>query len=326
MTSIRCSTRVRLWCALAVMGVWLVMAARDAHAQGTAIAEGLFRDGKKLLDQKKFAEACPKFEESARLEASSGVSLALGLCYEGLGKTASAWGAYQDAVKLARRDNRKDRERAATLKVNALEPKLVHASIDVPADVAGLAGLVVKEDNVAIGAAAWKSSPIDPGTHTLEVSATGKKPWSTSFTIEDSTATKTIAVPKLEDAPQPVDQGGERVVVERSNPFRTVSYITLSAGLATLVAASILGAVAISDATDARKTCPTATCTDARAVSENNTAGSIADWSTGLFVASGVCLVATAVFFFMKPHEASSHGIALHPLLGPRALGFGGVF
>jgi hypothetical protein len=313
-----------------------LLVATSAFGQNTAIAEGLFHDGKKLLDAKKFAEACPKFEESARLDPSSGVELALGICYEGLGKTASAWAAYQTAVSLARRDNRRDRERAANARASALEPKLAHITLDVPPEVAQLAGLIVKEDSVVIGAAAWKNAPIDPGTHALEVSATGKKPWSTSFTVDETLALKTITVPRLDDLPQPVgDEGqlvgghGERVVIvdqRATYPFRTVSYITLSVGLASIVGASILGGIAIGDAGDAHKVCPQSTCSNAAGISENNTAGSLADWSTALFIVGGISLVATIAFFIIHPSTPSSHGIAIHPLLGPNAAGIGGVF
>jgi hypothetical protein len=319
MRTIRCSIVASLTLAGVLCG------ATSASAQGgAAIAEGLFRDGKKLLDAKNYAEACPKFEESARIEPSSGVELALGLCYEGLGKTASAWAAYQTAVSLARRDNRRDREHAASSKATALEPKIAHATIDVPAEVAQLPGLVVKEDSVVIGAAAWKNAPIDPGTHALEVTATGKKPWSTSFTVDPAPTPVTVTVPKLEDAP--IEQSTERVVLVDHYPFRTASYVTLGAGLAAVLGASILGGVAIGDAGDAHKTCPTASCSNAGAVSENNTAGSLADWSTALFVVSGVCFAATVAFFLIHSSPPATHGIGIHPLLAPNAVGVGGVF
>ncbi len=318
MRTIRCST-------VASLTLAGVLCATSAFAQGgAAIAEGLFRDGKKLLDAKNYDEACPKFEESARLEPSSGVELALGLCYEGLGKTASAWAAYQTAVSLARRDNRRDREHAATTKASALEPKLAHATIDVPAEVAQLPGLVVKEDSVVIGAAAWKNAPVDPGKHSLEVTATGKKPWSTSFTVDPTPAPVTVTVPKLEDVP--AEQVTERVEVVDHYPFRTVSYITLGAGLAAVLGASILGGVAISDAGDAHNACPTGACSNAGAVSENNTAGSLADWSTALFIVSGVCFAATVAFFLIRSSPPPTHGIGIHPLVGPGAVGIGGVF
>src|SRR5271156_4573673 len=92
----------------------VLLSVASAGAQSnSAMAESLFRDGKKLLEERRFDEACPKFKESSRLGPASGVELALGLCYEGQGKTASAWGAYVTAASLARRDGRHDRELAA---------------------------------------------------------------------------------------------------------------------------------------------------------------------------------------------------------------------
>ncbi len=314
MISTRSSTLVSLALALAI--------APRAYAQsGTAIAEGLFREGKKLLDAKKFAEACPKFEESVRLDPSSGVELALGICYEGLGKTASAWGAYQSAVSLARRDNRRDRERVASARVAALEPKLAHATIDVPANVAQLAGLQVKEDGVVIGAAAWKEAPIDPGPHTLEVAATGKKTWTTQFTVD--AGTKSISVPMLDDDPNA--HANDVVVREQPNPFRIVAFGALGGGVAVAIAASILGGIAIADKNDAAKTCSPPKCADARAVAENDTAGTLADWSTVLFIVAGAAVATGVVFFFIHP-PSPEHAARVHPILAPNFIGVGGVF
>jgi len=308
----------------------VLLAASSGLAQsGTAIAEGLFREGKKLLDEKKFSEACPKFEESARLEPSSGVELALGICYEGLGKTASAWAAYESAVSLARRDNRKDREKAATAKAAALEPKLAHVTFHVPEPVANLPGLQVKEDNVVIGAVAWKNAPVDPGAHTLEVTANGKKPWQTSFTIDGPATAKTVEIPALEDAPVEtvvIDHQGGRVIVQQQQPtnvFRIVAIASLAVAGASLVGASILGGVAFGNAQDAKKRCPGSPCSDAGAVAENDTAGTLADWSTALFVATGVFAAVGVTFMFFKPAKSAEQA---HLIVGPGFVGVGGAF
>ncbi|HEY1957074.1 MAG TPA: hypothetical protein VGH28_15750 [Polyangiaceae bacterium] len=321
MTSTRCS--------ILVSTIAVSIAASAAAQSSAAIAEGLFRDGKKLLEQKKYADACPKFEESARLDPSSGVELALGICYEGLGKTASAWGAYESAISLARRDNRKDRERAATVHASALEHKLSHVTIDVPAEVAKLDGLVIKEDGVAIGAAAWADAPVDPGSHTLDVAASGKKPWSTTFTVDRPSSTQTVTVPALEnDERVVIGPSGEtsRVLVRvPTHPLRTISIVTLGAGAASLVAASVLGGIAIGDASDAHKACPGSPCSNATAVSENDTAGTLADWSTALFVVSGV-LVATSVVLFLIRGPDATRAASIHPIVAPGFAGLGGTF
>jgi hypothetical protein len=306
--------------------VTLCVASRAAAQSGAAIAEGLFREGKKLLEEKRYAEACPKFAESARLDASSGTELALGICYEALGKTASAWGAYESAVSLARRDNRKDREQAATSRAAALEPKLSHVTIDVPADVVALDGLEVREDDVVIGPAAWRDAPIDPGDHKLDVSAPGKKPWSTTFTIEGPRTRKTVRVAELENEPVATVRGTPRAFVKvQTHPLRLVSVATLGAGVASLIAASALGGIAVADASDARSACPTSPCSNASAVSENDTAGTLADWSTALFVVSGALVATSVVLFFVRGPDAR-RAAAAYPLLGPGFAGVGGSF
>jgi len=323
MTSTRCS--------ILVSAIAISIATSAAAQSSAAIAEGLFRDGKKLLEQKKYAEACPKFEESARLDPSSGVELALGICYEGLGKTASAWGAYESAISLARRDNRKDREHAATVRAEALEHKLSHVTITVPPDVAKIDGLVIKEDGVAIGAAAWADAPVDPGSHTLDVAAPGKKAWSTTFTVDRPSSTQTVTVPELENDETPVvvvpaGGGAPRVLVKvPTHPLRTVSIVTLGAGAASLVAASVLGGIAIGDASDAHKACPTSPCSNATAISENDNAGTLADWSTALFVASGVLVATSVVLFFVRGPDAT-RAASIHPIVAPGFAGIGGVF
>jgi len=326
-TSTLCSTPARAIAIALALAFAFASASGSAFAQNSAaIAEGLFRDGKKLLDQKRYAEACPKFEESARLDPSSGVKLALGICYEGLGKLASAWGAYLDAISLARRDGRRDREKAATERSAALEHKIAHVTFDVPPGVAQLPGLVVKEDGVAIGAAAWKNAPIDPGDHSLEVSATGKKPFSTSFSIGAGADSKTVPVPELEDAPRVEGGGPGEAPPVTTRPLATYGFVALGVGAASIVTGSILGGIAIADAADVRKVCSAPTCSNASAVAENSTAATLADWSTVTFIVGGVALAASVVMFLVKGKRVQPAATALQPMVGPRWIGLGGAW
>jgi hypothetical protein len=308
MTSIRCSIRVSLL---------VLLLAGSARAQTeTARAESLFREGKKLLAQQQYDQACPKFAESARIEPSSGVELALAICYEGAGKLASAWGAYTTAIALARRDGRPDRVEAATQAAAVLEPKLARVSIAVAPRTAALAGLEIRQDGVVLGTGAWSGSPVDSGSHTLEAKAPGHVPFTTVFTIENAAPPQTVTVPTLQElAPSPPEPPSQPSPVERQRPsglLRTAEYIGIGTGLALVIPGLITGAIAISDARDVRRACPTTPCSNASAVSENQTAGTLADTSTGLLVAGGALIAGGVlmVLFAPTPTAASTTSTA----------------
>ncbi len=306
------------------------------------MAESLFQEGRKLLRDKKYDEACPKFVESARLDPSSGVELALGLCYEGQGKTASAWGAYVLAASLARRDNRADREKAANDRATELSPKLSRVTIDVAADTARRSGVVVREDGIVLGSEAWKDAPLDPGQHKLVVTAPGKKTFERTFGVELYADRTTIEVPVLEDdAGDPTsetklgqarhDGSGHPPSGHESSALKPLGYVVGALGLASVGVGSAVGFAAINKASSVNKVCPQPTCTNASAVSANATAGTLADWSTATLIAGGAGVVVGALLVLLGPDggpdssgkSAQTTASRLRPLVGPGALGLG---
>ena len=62
----------------------------------TAMAEALFKEGKKLLAEQKVPEACRKFESSYRIDPAPGTLINLALCHEQEGKLATAWGEFNE--------------------------------------------------------------------------------------------------------------------------------------------------------------------------------------------------------------------------------------
>jgi hypothetical protein len=173
---------------------------RPAFAQGSdpATARALFAEGRKLMAEKKYEDACPKFEESLRLDHGMGTQFNLAFCWEQQGRTASAWATFLDVAAAARAAGQSEREAAARDRASALEPKLSRLTIKVPAPVEGLE---ITRDDVAVGRAAWGSAvPVDPGTHTLEASAPGKKPWQQQVSVAGGSRVS-VDVPQLADAP-----------------------------------------------------------------------------------------------------------------------------
>lgn len=177
-----------------------------ARAQSNAaLAESLFREGKRLSNERKFAEACPKFAESYKLDPGLGTLLNLAICHESEGKPATAWAEFSEASSRAKREGDTDRAALADEHVRALEPKLAHISVAL-APGASVPGLVIKFDARELAPAALGLPiAVDPGKHVLEASAPGKEPSTQTIDTPSTPTTLTVTVPVLKDgAPAPV--------------------------------------------------------------------------------------------------------------------------
>jgi len=161
-----------------------------------AAAQALFERGRALVEQGQFAEACPKFAESQRLEPGIGTLLWLADCYESSGRTASAWASFKEAGAAAalRHD---DRERVARERAAELEPRLSRLSI-APAPDAPTSTIEVRRDGMTIGSAEWGLPlPLDPGPHTVAATAPGRRSWSVTVVVEPTGGTLSVTIPAL---------------------------------------------------------------------------------------------------------------------------------
>jgi hypothetical protein len=170
-----------------------------AQPSNAALAESLFREGKRLSTEKKFSEACPKFAESYRLDPGLGTLLNLATCHESEGKPASAWAEFSDASSQARREGDTDRGQLADEHMKALEPKLAHVSVGL-APGAAAPGLVIKFDGRELSSAALGVQfPVDPGKHLLEASAPNKQSYAQNFDAPSIPTTLAVTIPVLQD-------------------------------------------------------------------------------------------------------------------------------
>src|SRR6266498_1038121 len=76
-------------------------ASAQVSAENRAAAQALFDLGRTLITSGRAEEACPKFEESQRLDPGVGTQLNLADCYDRTGRTASAWTLYIEAPRVA---------------------------------------------------------------------------------------------------------------------------------------------------------------------------------------------------------------------------------
>jgi hypothetical protein len=190
------------------------------------------------MDKGRYAEACPKLEESLRIDPGMGTQFNLAHCWEQLGLTASAWGLFLDVAAAAESSGQRKRERAARKRAAALEPKLSRLRIDV---VDPAPGMKIVRSGEEVGQGAWGTAvPIDPGTYQVEASAPEKHAWAGEVTVEKSGETASIEVPALHDLAPPV--------VEAPAPEPEVASAPVGVddqgGGGSIVAPLLLGAVA----------------------------------------------------------------------------------
>lgn len=288
-------------------------------ASDQAAAEALFSEGRRLVGEGKYAEACPKFVESQRLDPAPGTLVNLGGCYEKNGQTASAWATFKLAASLAAQKGRTDYETTARQHVSSLEPLLSMLTIVVPADVV-VAGLVVTRDGSSVGNAEWGLAiPVDPGTHAIEASAPKKKKWSSNAKVEGNAAKVQVSIPALEDDDTGIRGGGGTSGGGGSR--RMIGLVVGGAGLVAIGVGSFFGLQAKSKQDDALTHCRTDTLCTAEGVSLGSDAKSAATLSTIMF-GVGLAAVATGIVLYVTaPSGASSPStVAVRVSPGPRSM------
>jgi tetratricopeptide (TPR) repeat protein len=175
----------------------LVVLAGVAHADNKDKADALFKHGKKLMAEKRYADACEAFENSFKLDPGIGTQLNIARCYEEWGKLGRAFVAYQTAEKIAKDANDSRVPKIHEL-VAALEPEVPHLTIKAPkgrpADLhVTLDGNPVETLDAAL--------VVDPGPHTIEWWVTGGAKKSKVVAIDRGGDSEvSIDVPKAEAA------------------------------------------------------------------------------------------------------------------------------
>jgi serine/threonine-protein kinase len=321
--------RARLYRASAIVALSISMFTSSASAETTpqqaAAAQALFDEARKLMAQGAHAEACPKLEESQRLDPGVGTQLNLAACYEAIGRTASAWSLFLEAAALANRTAERQREQIARERAAQLERRLSKLRVIVPQDVRTI-GLRVEradaETAAVMGPAQWGSAmPIDPGKHVVRATAPGKRPAQLEVEVPADGATYTITLSPLRDAPQL-----ERKAKADEEPgffeaLGTQRVIGLSLGAAGVVALGVSGvftllAVSANDAS--QNNCEGNAC-NTKGLGDREDAMAHGDRATVALIGGGVLIAAGAVLFATgAPNEEQP---TVQALLGDELIG-----
>ena len=244
-------------------------------AQDRTLAESLFRDAKKLVAAKRYAEACPMLAESQRLDPGGGTLLNLATCHVAAGLTATAWGELSEALATAKRDGRANRVKAAQADIAALEPRLSRLTVVVAVDPS--VPTEVDLDGKPLPTVAWgRPFPVDPGPHALKAHAPGRAPFEASVLVLANADQKKIDVPLLAPAvaavpvvavaapppvalvtppPGPVTDAPAPPVETDHTARRTAGYVTGAVGVVGLGVGTYLALHAIALRSDSNQGC-----------------------------------------------------------------------
>jgi hypothetical protein len=294
----------------------------------SSIAEALYQEGRQLMEAGRYAEACPKFAESQKLEPGMGTLLNLATCNEKLGKSATAWTQFSEAYSILTKETDEQRAAYAKERRDSLASALARITIQVP-EASRTAGLIVSLDGVAVGSAAWGVAvPVDPGTHTIKADAPGYKSWEGKFEIA-ARANNSVAVPALQKSaeaqptqPHPSSPQPSPAQDPGVEPSRPLGAAVIVAGVATLAltgAAIGTGVVYMQrqKTYDELNEDRTATFDDVESARKD--ADKMGTLNLGLSIGAGVGAIATTILFIVRPKAQTTTAIA--PWLGPEGAG-----
>ena len=323
------------------MALGLSIVACPAHAQPTdanaAAAEALFQDARRLAEAKKFGEACPKFLASHKLAPGVGTLLNLADCYEKNGQIASAWARFHEAIALAQRANRADREKIARERADKLEPRLIKLTVTAKDSTVE----VRLDGNVLDSAVLGTPLPVDPGRHNIEASAKDKKTYKLTVDVSERSKSPTVEIPSLDDdssgssstTTSPVSTGPTRstggdtvetpATTASSLSGQQVAAIVLAGvGVVSLGIGSYFGIQASKKWEEAKGYCNTAyECLrpGVDLTEEAKTAGNV---STVTFILGGALVATGAILFFTSQRNERKTKLGI----GPGSIMVGGTF
>lgn len=186
-----------LWVAAVNLLVAFDARATECTPNEVAAAEELFSTGRKLADERRYAEACAKLEASQSACPGSGTLLNLADCYEKLGRSATAKATFVAAAAAARDKGNAAREKVARERAARLEPRLAKLKITVP-EQARIDGLSIRSDGVDLVEGAWNTPlPVDPGKRQIEATAPGHDSWTLTVEVPDEPKVVELIVPTL---------------------------------------------------------------------------------------------------------------------------------
>ena len=213
-------------------------------------ADKLFQKAKKLHAEKKYAEACPTYEEVDKTDPAIGSKLNVAKCYEDWGRLATAYIWYVQADKMAI-EAKDEREPKIKEVIDELDTNVPRMTIKTPegadpdiVDTLTLDGQPIPEDFLNT------QQRIDPGPHVIEFVVEGQKKRKMAPVERGGESELSLDIPKgVGKKPRPPKKKDGEVtppVIVTPDPGKKRRYIGIGVGGAGVVAIGIASIVTLS--------------------------------------------------------------------------------
>jgi hypothetical protein len=282
--------------------------ARDTTVQprDAATADALFRQGRQAMESKNYADACQKFAESQKLDPAAGTAMNLATCEEKLGKLASAWQHWKEAIDaLPPKD---DRITFARSRVDELEKRLPRLQITLASG--GDHGAKVFRDDIEIGPGGQGVPlPVDPGPHTVTVRMPGHFPKSVTVSLAVGEQSQ------VDVHPGAVDTSAGASSTPTSNTSRTVGWVLGGVGIAGVGTAIASGLLLVSAKKTVADNCTADKVCSQQGLDAAENGKKLVIVNTAGWIVGGIGLGLGAYFVLSSPKSSTS--AALTTRLGP---------
>jgi hypothetical protein len=298
---------------LTLSALALLAVAAEAGAQPQTRSPWLepFKEGLELMKRGSYAEACPKLAESVHITEKLVTLVKLAQCEEKLGQMPAALVHWKRARDVARdtADEHLARVEQELARIDTIVPKLRFVS-------SGSATIMI-DGHVLASHAVSDRVAVEPGRHSVVASESGYPLVTTSVVAEPDGAETLIDIAALRRVAEQREQREHPVpkVPERAAPaklsraatlapdnggmMRTAAFAVGGAGVASLLAGSVLGLAAISKkGTSNREGCDGTTCPPGAAETRRE-AVTLGELSTVFFVAGGLLTAGGATLWFV---------------------------
>jgi len=320
----------------ALLSLALVSSAAVAEptAADRATARTLAQEGQQALEAKNYAAAIDKFGRADSLVHAPTLLLGLARAQVGLGKLVEAQESYNRIIREgvqagAPRSWTKALDDASK-EVAALPARLPWVTITVlgPTNPE----VIIDSTPVPIASLGVKR-PVNPGNHTIKVSAEGYLPTEKAITLSDGQSL-TVNL-ELEQAPVDPSQIAKKSSVSAdtgasgrsSDTRKIIAFSILGLGGAGIIAGGVTGALAMKKHSELEKNgCTNSTC-DLSQASNLDTFHTYSTIATVSFIVGGAGLVAGTILLLTEPKESTPPtGARISPFIALGGAGVKGTF